>query len=220
MHNRSQTGIPTDWLSIGLLAVAAGSHKRFKDGAWRLTIEGRTDPITGRRKQVHRTDRAPGNRAGAKAADLELAKLVVEVDSRRTLPSSGVTVGQLLERWVEHRRPGWEERSPGQPDATLARIRKHIEPHIGDVVIDRLRLVDIGCGLVTLWLAPKGEGACAARMMTASHVKATNESPPYRRNVATVIMKVVRPIPRVNTFSHSFVKRMSQGFAMSAGYCG
>jgi hypothetical protein len=36
-----------------------------------------------------------------------------------------VTVGQLTERWVEHRRPDWDERSPGQPDATLARIRNH-----------------------------------------------------------------------------------------------
>ena len=120
-----------------------GGHKRFRAGAWRLTVEGPKDPITGKRRQVHRTVRAPNTKAGEKTADLELAKLLVEVDGQRVLPGSGVTVGQLLERWVQHRRPGWEDRSPGQPDATLARIRNHITPHIGDVALDRLRPVDV-----------------------------------------------------------------------------
>jgi hypothetical protein len=92
-------------------------HKRFRAGAWRLSVEGPPDPITGKRQPVYRRVRKPNTRAGAKAADVELSKLVVEVDAQRVLPSSGVTVGQLMERWVAHRRPGWEERSPGQPDA-------------------------------------------------------------------------------------------------------
>jgi hypothetical protein len=81
-------------------------HKRFRAGAWRLTVEGPPDPITGNPQQVHRTVRAPNTKAGAKAADVQLAKLIVEVDAQRVLPSSGVTVGQLMERWVAHRRPG------------------------------------------------------------------------------------------------------------------
>lgn len=118
-------------------------HIRFRAGAWRLTVEGPPDPITGKRQQVHRTVRAPNTKAGAKAADVELAKLIVEVDAQRVLPSSGVTVSQLMERWVAHRRAGWEERSPGQADATLARIRNHITPELGNVALDRLRPVDV-----------------------------------------------------------------------------
>jgi hypothetical protein len=30
-------------------------HKRFRAGAWRLTVEAPPDPITGKRQQVHRT---------------------------------------------------------------------------------------------------------------------------------------------------------------------
>ena len=127
-------------------------HKRFRAGAWRLTVEGPKDPITGERRQVNRTVQAPNTKAGAKTADLELAKLLVEVDSQRVLPSSGITVGQLLERWLDHRRPGWEERSPGQPDATLARIRNHMAPHIGSIPLDRLRPVDLD-NLYGLWRA-------------------------------------------------------------------
>jgi hypothetical protein len=63
-----------------------------------------------------------------------------------------VTVGQLMERWVAHRRPGWEERSPGQPDATLARIRNHITPQLGSVALERLRPVDVD-NLYSVWRA-------------------------------------------------------------------
>ena len=118
-------------------------HKRFKDGAWRLIVEGPGDPVTGRRRHVNATFHAPDTKAGAKAADVELAKLLVKVDGERATPRSGITVGQLLERWVEHRRPGWEERSPGQPDATLARIRSHLIPRLGALRLDELRPVDI-----------------------------------------------------------------------------
>jgi hypothetical protein len=97
-------------------------HKRFRAGAWRLTVEGPPDPITGKRQQVYRTVREPNTRAGAKAADIELSKLVVEVDAQRVLPSSGVTVGQLMERWVAHHRP-WL-------GGTLAgTARRHAGPH-------------------------------------------------------------------------------------------
>ena len=70
-------------------------HKRFRAGARRLTVEGPPDPITGKRQQVNRTVRQPNTKAGAKVADVELSKLVVEVDAERVLPSSGVTLGQL-----------------------------------------------------------------------------------------------------------------------------
>jgi hypothetical protein len=55
-------------------------HKRFRAGAWRPTVEGPRDPITGKRQQVNRTVRAPNTRAGEKVADVELAKLIVEVE--------------------------------------------------------------------------------------------------------------------------------------------
>jgi integrase len=119
-------------------------HKRFRDGAWRLTVSAGTDPVTGKRKQANATVHAPNNREGAKLADIELAKLVVEVASGRGVPNAILT-GQFLERWVEHRRRAWEERSPGQPDWTLNVIRKHIAPYIGDVPLtnDDLRPIDL-----------------------------------------------------------------------------
>jgi hypothetical protein len=147
-------------------------HKRFRAGAWRLTVEGPPDPITGKRQQVYRTVREPNTRAGAKAADIELSKLVVEVDAQRVLPSSGVTVGQLMERWVAHRRPGWEERSPGQPDATLARIRDHITPKLGNVAVDRLRPIDVD-NLYASWRATGMSESTVRRMHAILHAALT-----------------------------------------------
>jgi integrase len=118
-------------------------HKRFKDGSWRLIVDAGKDPMTGKRRQIFRTVRAPNTRAGAQAADVELARLVVEVTSGETAPSAQITVGELLVRWVEHRRRGWEARSPGQPDWTLSVIRKHFIPRVGDVQLGTLRPVDI-----------------------------------------------------------------------------
>jgi integrase len=66
-------------------------HKRFKAGAWRLTVNA-TDPVTGERKPVYATVHAPNNRRGEAKADSELAKLVAQVESGRTMPTSGMTV--------------------------------------------------------------------------------------------------------------------------------
>jgi hypothetical protein len=129
-------------------------HKRFKDGAWRLVVEAGNDPITGKRRQVDRTVRAPNTRAGEAAADVELAKLIVEVSSGAA-PSSNVTVGEPLLRGVEHRRRAWEARSTGQPGWTVTIIRKLFVPRSGDVQLGKLRPVDIDHlyrdGAATAW---------------------------------------------------------------------
>jgi integrase len=143
-------------------------HVRYRGGdAWQLVVNAK-DLLTGKRKPVFRTIRAPNTRRGRQQAETELAKLVTEVEAWRTLPSSGVTVGQLMERWVEHRRPGWEERSPGQPDATLAHIRNHITPTLGEVVLDRLRPVDID-NLYSWWRASGMAESTVRRMHAILH---------------------------------------------------
>jgi len=47
------------------------ANKRYRDGAWRLTVAAGSDPLTGRRRTVYKTVHAPDNRAGAKQADAE-----------------------------------------------------------------------------------------------------------------------------------------------------
>src|SRR4029453_61142 len=77
-------------------SAAMRGHKRFKDGSWRLIVDAGKDPMTGKRRQIFRTVRAPNTRTGAQAADVELARLVVEVTSGEVASSAQITVGELL----------------------------------------------------------------------------------------------------------------------------
>jgi len=44
-------------------------HKRYRSGAWRITVFAGWDPVTGKRIDIHETVKGPDNRAGAKLAD-------------------------------------------------------------------------------------------------------------------------------------------------------
>jgi hypothetical protein len=77
-----------------------------------------------------------------------------------------------MEHWVAHRWPGWEERSPGQPDATLAPIRNHITPKLGKVAVDRLRPVDVD-NLYASWRADAMAEATVRRMHGILHAALT-----------------------------------------------
>jgi integrase len=130
--------------------------KRFKAGAWRLEVDAGTDPVTGRRRRLNRTVRAPNNKRGERQADTELAKLVVEARAQLTLPSTGVTTEELVERYIVSRSTRW---APGAADATRRRVAQHITPHIGAVAIERLRPIDVEHWHATLRAAGVSEGS-------------------------------------------------------------
>lgn len=122
---------------------------RYRLGAWRLRVDGGIDPITGKRRQIERTVQAPDNRNGRRLAETELAKLVAEVEARRTAPRAGLTFAQVFDRWILARAPDW---SPGQGEATRRRAEQHIIPYIGDMPVERLRPLDVQT-LIDRWRA-------------------------------------------------------------------
>jgi hypothetical protein len=84
------------------------------------------DPIAGQRRTVNRTVHVSRTKRGAQQADAELAKLVAEVTTGRTTPTSGITVRQLVNGYVGARSPRW---TPGQADAIRQRAENHICAH-------------------------------------------------------------------------------------------
>jgi hypothetical protein len=86
-------------------------------------VDAGPDPITGKRSTVKRAVHAPKFERGAQHADTELAKLVAEVTTGRATPTSGITVRQLVERYVQARSPGW---APSQAEAVRRRAEYHI----------------------------------------------------------------------------------------------
>jgi hypothetical protein len=99
------------------------------------------DPLTGKRKPVFRTIRAPNTRRGRQQSETELAKLETEVEAR-------------------------------QPDATLARIRRHITPKLGTVALDRRRPIDID-DLYASWRTAGMAEATVRRMHAILHAALT-----------------------------------------------
>src|ERR1017187_6073760 len=49
---------------VGNEPTAVKANKRYRDGAWRLTVAAGSDPLTGRRRTVHKTVHAPDNQIG------------------------------------------------------------------------------------------------------------------------------------------------------------
>ena len=72
------------------------------------------------------------------------------------MPTSGMTVEQLIERYILDRSPGW---APGADAETRQRVAQHITPHIGALAIERLRPVDVQHLHATLRAAGLGEGS-------------------------------------------------------------
>lgn len=133
---------------------------RYHLGAWRLRVEAGLDPVTGKRRQVHRTVKGPNNKTGRAAAEKAMANLIVEVDAGRQVPASDVTVAQLLERYIQMRSASW---SPGAGDQTRRRVEQHITAHVGDRPIDRFKPIDI-TNLHTQWRADGQSESGAGRL--------------------------------------------------------
>jgi hypothetical protein len=109
---------------IPVVFTATRGYKRFRSGGWSLVVDAGKDPITGKRRQVHRTFKAPNTKRGGAEAGSALAKLVAEIEAGRALPSSGLTVAQLVERYIVDGGPRW---SPGAAAETRRRV--NAAPH-------------------------------------------------------------------------------------------
>lgn len=109
----------------------------------RLAVANGTDPVTGRRRTVYETVRAPNNRAGTKLADARLAELIATVESgrysdRREEPRRGPSVADLSEAWQDANRPRQDPRSgdwigwsPKTAKTIADNFRLHILPAVG-----------------------------------------------------------------------------------------
>jgi hypothetical protein len=119
--------------------------------------------VPGKRKPVYATIQPPNNKRGEVKADSELAKIIVQVETGRTMQTSGMTVDQLIERYILDRSPSW---APGADEETRKRVAQHITPHVGSIAIERLRPVDVHQLHAALRAAGLSEGSIGERAGT------------------------------------------------------
>lgn len=98
-------------------------------GQWQLRVFAGTDQRSGKPRQVSRTFH--GTERGASKA---LAQFVAEVASGK-LTRTSATVGQLLDRWLEHIEPRQRPRTVYE---NRVKVEKRIRPVLGHIRLDRL----------------------------------------------------------------------------------
>ncbi|MCB9374001.1 MAG: site-specific integrase [Microthrixaceae bacterium] len=142
-------------------------YKRFRNGAWRLSVYVGVEPGTGRQRYVYRTVHEPDTPAGARAADRKLAAFVAEVDANHHLASDHLTLAELLTRWQHTRAASW---SPKTATERRRLVDNHLVPALGDRRIDRLRPIDLAQYLdakLADGMAPSTVAAHAAALRAA-----------------------------------------------------
>jgi len=131
--------------------------KRYRSGAWRLKVNAGRDPVTGKRRELYETVKAPDNRAGAKLADARLAELIAAVEGGRDPESNhrrrgaaGLTVAELAERWEQANAPrqtprtgGWIGWSPKTAKTHRHNFEHYILPSIGHRSATSLTSLDL-----------------------------------------------------------------------------
>jgi len=105
---------------------ARGYIEQRASGQWRAVVYAGVDPITG---QEHRLRESAPTKKAAQAA---LSRLQTEVDEKRH-PRTGVTMGELLDQWMEVSR---HEQSTRDRYADL--IRVYLRPTFGSLAAGKV----------------------------------------------------------------------------------
>jgi integrase len=108
-------------------------HLRRRGEIWELRAYAGRDPVSGRKRY-----RTRSFRGGRREAEDALARFVQEVTGDHT--SRDATVGDLVEKWFELAKA---DLSPSTVVGYEACIRRYIDPALGDVPLDRLKVAQL-----------------------------------------------------------------------------
>jgi integrase len=111
-----------------------GHIRERSPGRWAIVIDLR-DPATGKRRRKWHSF------AGTKRqAQNECARLISELNGGQYIETAKITVGQFLERWLEHVK---HQVSPRTHERYSEIVRKNINPLLGAVLLTKLRPLQI-----------------------------------------------------------------------------
>jgi integrase len=111
-----------------------GHIRERSPGHWAIVIDVR-DPRTGRRRRKWHSF------AGTKRqAQVECARLISELSGGLYIEATKFTVGQFLDRWLEHVKPLV---SPRTHERYGEIVRKNLNPLLGAVVLTKLRPIQV-----------------------------------------------------------------------------
>ena len=112
-----------------------GSIRQRGDNSWQLRVHVGIDPLT--RRHVYKARTFRGSKRDAQRA---LSELVSEADGVSPRSGKGISVGALLDQWLEHATPGFSARTVV---VTRDYINNAIKPMLGPVPVAKLTTADI-----------------------------------------------------------------------------
>jgi integrase len=138
------------WEQDKEVGLMKGTLRERTPGVWQVRA------YAGRDEQGRPIQLAKTVHGGRRAAHAALAALVTEIGDRGAPITGGSTVGELLDRWLEHIRP---QREPGTIRGYLSTI-KRIKPVLGDVQVSKLTAQHLDRAY-RKWRDPKGQALSA-----------------------------------------------------------
>jgi len=138
-----------------------GSIRERSPGRWAIILDLR-DPATGRRKRKWHSF------AGTKrAAQIECARLISELQGGGYLEPSKVTLAQFLDRWLDHIQ---SQVSPRSHERYGEIIRTHISPSLGAVVLTKLRAEQVSQAYTKALAGGRRDGKGGLSPRTVHHI--------------------------------------------------
>jgi Phage integrase, N-terminal SAM-like domain len=107
-----------------------GHIRERSPGHWAIVIDLR-DPATGKRRRKWH-----GFAGTKRQAQIECARLISELSSGLYIEAARITVGQFLDRWLEHIKPLV---SPRTHERYSELVTKNLKPLLGVVLLTKLR---------------------------------------------------------------------------------
>jgi hypothetical protein len=140
-----------------------GHLRERSPGRWAIVLEIR-DPETGRRKR-----RWHSFKGTKREAQIECARLISAISGGAYIEPTKMTVGQFLDRWLEHVKPLVSRRTHERYGEL---VRKNINPLLGAVVLTKLRPIQISDAYAKALSSGrrKGKGGLAPSTVRYLHV--------------------------------------------------
>ena len=106
-------------------------RKRKNGKVFEITVEGETDPLTGKRNRVYKTVKG-----SKKEANTVMRQMIADMDRGIALRKSPKNISEWLDEWIALYLPNVEETTR---IGYKTKIRCYIKPAIGDILVQSLR---------------------------------------------------------------------------------
>jgi integrase len=111
-----------------------GHIRERSPGHWAIILDVR-DPETGKRRRKWHSFKGT-----KREAQIESSRLISEISGGAYIEPAKITVGQFLERWLEHIKP---QVSPRTHERYGEIVKKNIHPPLGSMILTKLRPMQI-----------------------------------------------------------------------------